>query len=146
MRQVASMPKNDTAAAAIPLMGRLWLAPSTLMASTCTVPLESANWSRVQPGCGSSVEVGVWLRPNTFVQDIWPGLDASAAGYHGPAGQAQRLTVDLREPGITGGATARLFADTSATDGTLRTATVHGTRFALDTAAFGGFLLVLRPM
>jgi hypothetical protein len=29
---------------------------------------------------------------------------------------------------------------------TANTATVHGTRFELETAAFGGFLLVLRPV
>jgi alpha-glucosidase len=83
---------------------------------------------------------------NGRTTDISPGLDSSAAGCRAPVGRAQRLTVDPREPGITGGATARLFADTSATDGTLRTATVRGTRFALDTAAFGGFLLVLRAL
>ncbi|GAB3969387.1 hypothetical protein GCM10029978_040590 [Actinoallomurus acanthiterrae] len=55
----AVRPKNWTAAAAMPLIGRLWPAAETLIASTGTAPDESAKRCRVQPGWGVSVEVGV---------------------------------------------------------------------------------------
>jgi hypothetical protein len=55
---------------------------------------------------------------NGRTTSIWPGLDSSLSGYTAPTGQAQRLTVDLRQLGV-GQATVRLFADTSSTDRTL---------------------------
>ena len=74
---------------------------------------------------------------------IAPGLDSSAPGYAPPTGQARQLTVDLRDLGIRTPATLRLFADSSATDPTLRQTTPHGDRFTVDTAPFGGFIAVL---
>ncbi|KPI06267.1 Glycoside hydrolase 97 [Actinobacteria bacterium OK074] len=82
---------------------------------------------------------------NGRTTSIAPGLDSTAAGYTAPVGEARQLTVDLHDLGIRHGATAQLFADASTTDATLRTATVRGRRFTLDTAPFGGFLLVIRP-
>ncbi|NEB05747.1 glycoside hydrolase family 97 protein [Streptomyces sp. SID13726] len=74
---------------------------------------------------------------------IAPGLDSGAADYTAPTGQAQKLAFDLRDLGVKSPATLRLFTDTSATDRTLRTTTRRGSRFTIDTAAFGGFIAVL---
>lgn len=79
---------------------------------------------------------------NGRTASIWPGLDSSVSGYTAPVGEAQQLTVDLRELGV-GRVDARLFSDTSANDGTLRTAVVRGARLTVRTAPFGGFLLVI---
>ncbi|WIY00086.1 hypothetical protein QRX60_39475 [Amycolatopsis mongoliensis] len=45
-----------------PVDGRLRPAPSMLYASTV-----SPYRRRCRPGCGVSVDVGAWLRPNTSV-------------------------------------------------------------------------------
>ncbi|EFL30100.1 predicted protein [Streptomyces viridochromogenes DSM 40736] len=60
------------------------------------------------------------------------GLDTSAPDYTPPTGQARRLTIDPRELGIKAPTTLRPFADTSATDGTLRGATVRGRSFTVE--------------
>src|SRR6185437_2779282 len=60
-------PTNWMATAAIPACGRTCPAPAMLYASTSTAPEALAYRRRVQPDCGVSVDVGVWLRPNTFV-------------------------------------------------------------------------------
>lgn len=74
---------------------------------------------------------------------VWPGLDSSVPGYTPPTGQAQPLTVDLRDLDIDGRRTVKLFADTSATDGALRQSEFRRSAFTIDTAPFGGFIAVV---
>ncbi|MFF7266745.1 glycoside hydrolase family 97 catalytic domain-containing protein [Streptomyces sp. NPDC008159] len=71
------------------------------------------------------------------------GLDTSAPDYTPPTGEAQQLTFDLRDLGIHSPVTLQLFADTSATDPTLRLTTPNASRIAVDTAPFGGFIAVV---
>ncbi|GAA4260474.1 glycoside hydrolase family 97 protein [Dactylosporangium darangshiense] len=75
---------------------------------------------------------------------IAPGLDPSAPNYTPPTGHAQQLTVDLRDLGIQPRSTLRLFADTSATDPTLRLTNPRGRSLTVDTAPFGGFIAVVQ--
>ncbi|GAB2962629.1 hypothetical protein GCM10023080_023990 [Streptomyces pseudoechinosporeus] len=72
---------------------------------------------------------------------IWPGLDSSASGHTASTGKAQHLTMDLRQLGLARAA-VRLHADTSPTDGALRTTTLCGSRFDPATAPSTGSLPV----
>lgn len=74
---------------------------------------------------------------------ISPVANATAPDYAPPTGQAQRLTVNLRDLGIHHHAKVQLFADASATDRTLRQTTKRGLQFSIDTAPFGGFIAII---
>ncbi|MET8976832.1 glycoside hydrolase family 97 catalytic domain-containing protein [Streptomyces sp. NPDC004539] len=79
---------------------------------------------------------------NGRTTSIAPGLDSSAPAYFPPTGEAREFTLALHELGLTR-ATARLFTDTSPTDGTLKLTTRRASEFTIPTAPFGGFLLVI---
>ncbi|WP_416969496.1 glycoside hydrolase family 97 catalytic domain-containing protein [Streptomyces sp. 4F14] len=79
---------------------------------------------------------------NGRTTSIAPGLDSKAAGYLPATGEAREFEVALKDLGLARG-TARLFTDTSATDGTLRVSTRHASKFTVPTAPFGGFVLVV---
>ncbi|MBT0566494.1 glycoside hydrolase family 97 catalytic domain-containing protein [Williamsia sp. CHRR-6] len=79
---------------------------------------------------------------NGVTTSISPGLSTSAPGYRRASGASLPLAADLRALKIGRGARATLFRDVSSTDSSLVHEEVRGNRFTIDTAPFGGFLLV----
>ncbi len=81
---------------------------------------------------------------NGVTTAISPGLDTAAPDYFRARGAAIDLTADLRRLGVSPRARVTVFADTSATDSSLRRTEVVGNVLRVETAPFGGFLAIVR--
>lgn len=80
---------------------------------------------------------------NGLTDTISPSLDVSAPDYFRATGIPLDLIADLSLLGVSRRARITLFADSSATDRTLRQQHLEGNHLKVTTSPFGGFLAII---